>query len=179
VLQERPGLFLSADSVQFSTYWDEEIASGVITADMSPVNEGWLRFQLGNLDQWIVLVGRERHFGGRQWYFLCPVTNRPASVLWKPPGARQFCSRQAWGRRIIAYRSQFLSVYDRGHTGKAKIKTRLIGNLDPDDWDLPPKPKWMRWRTYNRLVERFDTYDDMTELLPWNWRPPTRIADAA
>jgi hypothetical protein len=33
--------------------------------------------------------------------------------------------------------------------------TRLIGDL-PDDWDLPPKPKWMRWRTYNRLVERFD-----------------------
>jgi hypothetical protein len=22
--------------------------------------------------------------------------------------------------------------------------------------DLPPKPKWMRWATYNRYVERFD-----------------------
>src|SRR5262249_6322981 len=21
---------------------------------------------------------------------------------------------------------------------------------------LPPKPKWMRWRTYNRAVEKFD-----------------------
>jgi hypothetical protein len=39
---------------------------------------------------------------------------------------------------------------------------RLIGNLDPEEWELPPKPKWMRWRTYNRLVERFDAYDDMT-----------------
>jgi len=38
----------------------------------------------------------------------------------------------------------------------------LIGDLDPDDWELPPKPKWMRWRTYNRLAERFDAYDDMT-----------------
>jgi len=38
----------------------------------------------------------------------------------------------------------------------------LIGDLDPDDWDLPPKPKWMSWLTYNRLVERFDAYEDMT-----------------
>jgi hypothetical protein len=28
-------------------------------------------------------------------------------------------------------------------------------------WDLPPKPKWMRWRTYNRLVERYDAYEDI------------------
>jgi hypothetical protein len=68
----------------------------------------------------------------------------------------------AWGERKVAYRSQFLLVYDRGHTGQAKIKARLIGDLDPGDWDLPPKPKWMRWRTYNRLVERFDAYEDMT-----------------
>jgi hypothetical protein len=29
---------------------------------------------------------RRWHFGGRQWYFMCPVRNRPASVLWKPSG---------------------------------------------------------------------------------------------
>jgi hypothetical protein len=32
----------------------------------------------------------------------------------------------------------------------------LIGDLDPDEWELPPKPKWMRWRTYNRLAKQFD-----------------------
>jgi hypothetical protein len=57
---------------------------------------------------------------------------------------------------------RILSVYDRGHAGKAKIKARLIGDLDPEEWELPPKPKWMRWRTYNRLAERFEVYDDMT-----------------
>ena len=36
------------------------------------------------------------------------------------------------------------SIYDRGHAGKAKIKARLIGDLDPEEWELPPKPKWMR-----------------------------------
>ena len=61
-----------------------------------------------------------------------------------------------------AYRSQFQTIYNRGHAGKAKIKARLIGDLDPEEWDLPPKPKWMRQRTYDRLVERFEAYDDMT-----------------
>jgi hypothetical protein len=78
-----------------------------------------------------------------------------------PPGAKEFRSRHAWDGNV-AYRSQFQSVYNRGHTGKAKIKARLIGDLDPDDWELPPKPKWMRWRTYKRLEERFEAYDDMT-----------------
>jgi hypothetical protein len=53
----------------------------------------------------------------------------------------------------------------RGHQGAATIKSRLcsVGAFDPDEWDLPPKPKWMRWRTYNRMVERFDRYQAMVE----------------
>ena len=34
-----------------SSYGDEEIASGTITTDMSGKHEGWLRIQLGSLDQ--------------------------------------------------------------------------------------------------------------------------------
>jgi hypothetical protein len=142
----------------YSTYWEEEIASGVITADMSGEHEGWLRIQLGKLDQRIILVARPRHFGGRQWYFMCPVMNRPVSVLWKPPGAVRFCSRQTWGRQV-AYHSQFSDWTNRAHIGKARIKARLIADLDPAEWDLPPKPKWMRWSTYNRYVERYDNYE--------------------
>ena len=63
-------------------YTGDEIASGLITADMSGI-EGWFRIQLGHLDQRILLITKRRHFGGRQWYFVCPYTNRPASVLWK------------------------------------------------------------------------------------------------
>ncbi|MGA8689539.1 MAG: hypothetical protein WB662_06425 [Methyloceanibacter sp.] len=92
-------------------------------------------------------------------YFECPVTHRHCSVLWMPAGARRFCSRQTWGRRV-AYASQFGTPVDRAHFGQAKIKSRLIGNCDPDEWDLPPKPKWMRWRTYNRFEQKFDKYED-------------------
>jgi hypothetical protein len=53
----------------------------------------------------------------------------------------------------------------RGHRGEAKIKSRLcsVGGFDPEEWDLPPKPKWMRWRTYNRMVERSERYEAMVE----------------
>jgi hypothetical protein len=153
----RPGLSTGPYPIQ----WTRSGAVAVITANLCDPETGWLRYRTKRADQLITLVSCPRHFGGRQWYFVCPITNKRASVLWRPPGAKEFRCRQAWGRKV-AYRTQFLSVYDRGHAGKAKIKARLIGELDPEDWELPPKPKWMRWRTYHRLAERFDAYDDMT-----------------
>lgn len=140
------------------TYTGDEIASGLITANMEREYEGWLRIQIGELVQTIILVPRPRHFGGHQWYFVCPVTNRYCSVVWMPPGASRFCSRQTW-RRQVAYASQFADPDNRAHIVKAKIKSRLIADLDPDEWDLPPKPEWMRWGTYDRYVERYDAYE--------------------
>jgi hypothetical protein len=137
--------------------------SGKLTAIMeckiSGNEQGWFRIQIAEigLDQRINLVSRPRHFGGRQWYFICPFKNRRVSVLWMPPGARYFACRQRWGRSV-AYLSQCLGPEDRAHRGKTKITSRLcrMSGLDPDEWDLPPKPKWMRWRTYDRLLEKFE-----------------------
>ena len=36
--------------------------------------------------------------------------------------------------------------------------------------DLPPKPKGMHWRTYNRLVDRYDRYDQQ-----WSWEAMRRF----
>jgi hypothetical protein len=80
-----------------------------------------------------------------------------------PPGATCFCSRQAWGRQV-AYASQYEDTDGRAHLGKDKIKSRLIADLNPDEWDLPPKPKWMRWPTYHRYVEKFDRYEELLDL---------------
>jgi hypothetical protein len=155
----RPGVEVGPNIIRwFYSATGEGIAVGLITANMVGEWEGWLRVQIQNLDQRIILVPRTRHFGGWQWYFMCPVMNRRASVIWMPPGAARFCSRQAWSGQV-AYASQFADADNRAHLGQAKIKSRLIGSLDPDEWDLPPKPKWMRWRTYNRLVNRYDAYE--------------------
>jgi hypothetical protein len=153
------GANIGARGISWSNSHHGAIASGVISADMTDPSHAWFRVALGSFVQQITLVSRPRHFGGRQWFFQCPATNRLAAVLWKPPGAGRFCSRQAWGRQV-AYRSQFQGASDRAYLGKERIKARLIGDLNPNEWELPPKPKRMRWATYNRYIERFDDYEE-------------------
>jgi hypothetical protein len=159
----RPGSRTGPAAIHWSDRSTGEIfAIGTMSASMEDTSLGWFRINLGRLDQFIVLIAKPRHFGGRQWYFSCPVTKDRVSVLWKPPGATRFCSRQSWGSQV-AYASQFETRNDRAWRGQAKIKARLIADLDPDEWDLPPKPKWMRWRTYKRYEEKFDCYEDVLD----------------
>jgi hypothetical protein len=155
------GADIGARGISWSCPHQGKIARGVISADMADPNRAWFRIMtVGGFLQQITLVSRRRHFGGRQWFFTCPATRRLATVLWKPPGATRFLSRQAWGRQV-AYRSQFLDRDSRAHYGQSRINSRLcsIGKLDPDDWEFPPRPKWMRWETYNRLEQKFDHYE--------------------
>ena len=159
-----PGARFSCTYSWTNSRTGERTASALITAQLQTERAGWFRIQMGELDQWIDLVAQPRHFGGRQWYFRSPVTGRRCSVLWMPPGARRFCGRHEWGRQV-AYASQFGTPVDRAHRGKARIKARLIGDCDPDEWDLPPKPKWMRWQTYNKQVDKFDHYEAMLDAL--------------
>jgi hypothetical protein len=40
-----------------------------------------------------------------------------------------------------------------------------------EDWDFPPKPKWMRWKTYNRLDEKAQAYEKaFDDALVWRAR---------
>jgi hypothetical protein len=153
-----PGSATSPHAIRWVNSDGEMIASGWISADMRGDSDGSLHIQIGEFGQTITLVTLARHYGGRQWFFLCPVMNRRASVLWLPRGAQQFASRHAWPGQV-AYRSQFMTAMDRAYLGMERIKRRLIGDLDPQEWDLPPKPKWMRWKTYRSFVERFERYE--------------------
>ena len=160
----KSGKNIGARGISWSNSHQGEVARGVISADMTNPDHAWFRLAIGSCAQQITLVSRPRHFGGRQWFFVCPVTGGFATVLWKPPGAARFCSRQAWGRRV-AYASQFLDRDSRAHHGQSKINSRLcsIGRFDPEDWNFPPKPKWMRWKTYKRLEQKFDRYEDILD----------------
>ena len=99
-----------------------------------------LSFQEGQ--QTFSLVSEPRHFGGLQWYVVCSRTGRRARVLYRPLGATFFASRHAWGHRA-AYASQFLDPIGRAWRTKAKVKAALLADENPDEWDLPPKPKGM------------------------------------
>jgi hypothetical protein len=135
---------------------------GHMVKDMNGAKAGTLSVRYPNFMQEIQFVSRQRHFGGRQYYFLCPVTGRLASVLWRPNGASRFASRQAW-RGQVAYRSQFLEKTARCHLAKEKIQQRL----SPSEWWdlLPPKPKRMRHSTYAKWEARFDRQDQKLDAM--------------
>jgi hypothetical protein len=100
----------------------------------------------------ISLCTRPAHFGGRYWYMLCPYTGRPARKLYKFNGIEQFCHRTAI-RPLPTYASQRVSGLDRIQHKRWAIR-RKLGDDRSGLWDGPFKPKWMRWRTFNRYAER-------------------------
>jgi hypothetical protein len=83
-------------------------------------------------------------------------------VLYRPLGGAFFASRPAWGRKG-AYVSQFLDPIGRAWRTKAKVKAALRGDEDLDEWDLPPKPKGMRWATRERWVAKYDAGEEMLD----------------
>lgn len=135
-------------------YTRERVASVWLSSDLSCPFNAWVKIEYEGSSQTIYLTRQDRHFGGGQWYFVCPRTNAYCSVLWLPPGATFFASRKHWGRRV-AYGSQFQARHDRALSQAQTIRYRLAGAdfAGIDEFD-PPKPKGMRWRTYDRLITK-------------------------
>jgi len=136
------------------------VAWGLINADLRDRTCPRIRILMPSMVQTIDLVAEERNFGGIQWYFRCPVRGSRASILWKLPGAERFCSRQSLDGQA-AYHSQFVGEGRRAQIGRRRIRSRLGGNGNgPCDWYLPPpKPKWMRWPTYQRHIAGYLRYE--------------------
>jgi hypothetical protein len=61
------------------------------------------------------------HYGGRRWWFICPIKKIRVAKLYLPPGATQFASRKA---HDLTYRS----VQESGWT---PIMTREWGSAEP------------------------------------------------
>jgi hypothetical protein len=93
------------------------------------------------------LVWTVPNFGGRRWWFECPRTRRLVTKLYLPNGGWYFWSRKAYR---LGYACQRETAHDRLLRRARKLNAALGG---AGDLDLPPaKPKWMRWRTYERKV---------------------------
>jgi hypothetical protein len=43
------------------------------------------------------------------------------------------------------------------------VKAALLGDEHPDEWNLPPKPRGMRWMTYERSVAKYDAAEEMLD----------------
>ncbi len=159
----RDGRVKRGQSGRWTISWSrggESVAHGSLEVCRPLESPGWFALKVGSLDQRIKLHAAPRHFGGEQLYVVCPVTGRRASVLWLPPGAQRFASRLAWGRRQVAYGSQFEAPHDRALSAAQDIRFELGGATFIPLGDIaPPKPKGMHWRTYETKIKRLKRYE--------------------
>jgi hypothetical protein len=155
----KPGTATSRTIVWQGARSRDVVGLAVITADLTDWASARVRIVMRGMDQWIELIAQPRSLGGGQWYFRCPVWGLPASVLWKPSGATKFCSRQAWGK--VAYRTQFVGREGRARIGSERVRSRLGSDDKESTWLSPPptKPKWMRWATYERHLNKYLDYE--------------------
>jgi hypothetical protein len=73
--------------------------------------------------------------------------------LYLPSGSWHFWSRRAYR---LGYACQRDDRFSRLQRRAAKLNRRL-GGEGWSTWDDPPtKPKWMRWRTYERKYEHWE-----------------------
>ena len=100
------------------------------------------------------------HLGGVRWWIMCKCGRRVAQVC-KPNGAIRFRCRTCYR---LTYQARSETAEWRAYRRAAKIAKALAPawskDLVPADlWDSyirPPKPKWMRWRTYAARVAEFE-----------------------
>jgi len=98
--------------------------------------------QLGSL--FVQFSFSPTRFGGWRAWFRCPGCRQTCRILY---GTNSLRCRKC---RRLKYQSQYESSAFRGLDKARKIRRRL-GGREPFDGPLPPKPCYMRWRTYRRL----------------------------
>jgi hypothetical protein len=148
------------ETTQQVNFWEPRYSGdarrfGLLVWRFSSATRGSMRLLLRSLDQTIDLAAAPRHFGGVQWYFVCPLLRKRASVLWMPQGASCFASRRAWGSQF-AYASQFETPNYRAHLRAHEIHCRLSGEDHSPIYHVlpPPKPRYMHRNTYENLLNR-------------------------
>jgi len=95
----------------------------------------------------IMLARSRRGFAGERWQFYCPGCRRQVADLYLQ-GAYFRC-RKCCG---LNYRSQRMTRVDRGLEKASRIRKRLGGTGEYADPE-PERPKGMRRKTYERLIE--------------------------
>lgn len=119
-----------------------------------------LRYQIdhyskptGLRSQTVNLTSRRCPYGGRRWYFLCPLSGRRCSKLYLPNGCTAFYGRIALR---LAYQSTRETELDRAHRRLGKLYQRLGGHYTGIDSGWPGRPKGMRRRTFDAFCDRIE-----------------------
>ncbi|MGY4397163.1 hypothetical protein ACVWZA_002354 [Sphingomonas sp. UYAg733] len=122
--------------------------------DLRSVDSAHLTVSSKTVIQRIALVAVPQHFGGRRWWFRCPVTGDRARTLHLPPGGLRFASRKAW---TLAYRVERLARFDRPFEKLFRTQRKLSGAQGLGLGLVRPKGMWAK--TYVRHAARLEALD--------------------
>jgi len=109
----------------------------------------------GEIDVTTVHLEAERiWFGGKRLWFRCPGCEGRCRVLY---GTRRIACRRC-------HRLRYLSQRETKEDRATRAMLKIVRRLNPDDPEpcnsLPEKPPHMHWRTYERLVERYEAHSE-------------------
>jgi hypothetical protein len=114
------------------------------------------------IDYTVVLQKSRPNFGGVKWWFTCPLRcGRRVRKLFLPPGAKYFGCRNCYR---LTYYSRNQDTHQRAWAPVRRIYKRL--GSDECGTFIPPKPKGMWTRTYERLLAKAEAAHDYKDRMP-------------
>ena len=100
--------------------------------------------------QKFTIVRRSTQVAGGTWLIECPETKKMVRSLYLAPGQQCFRSHHALS---LTYRSKSMNAWERCLHRCEKLMTQIGAT---DFLDSPPRPKYMRRRTYQQICERMN-----------------------
>jgi hypothetical protein len=151
-------------------YRDGSTASVLITGGRDGVALNYrIRLSGGDwqpVNQRITVQWTPCHFGGERAWFICDVMangmrcGRRVAKLYG--GGRFFACRRCYR---LNYAIQRGGPMDRAHHQLARLQRKLAPNYDGSERLPPPKPKWMRWKTYSRIALQIEAGQEQLDVV--------------
>ena len=112
----------------------------------------WIR----NVNVHLPVEATRQRFGGFRWWFVCPNCGSRSTKLYLREVAAHVSCRVCLRLR---YTSQSLSMPERWRH-RAGVLFRRAGCHADDSYYY--KPKWMRWATFNRLIDEAEDLENVS-----------------
>ena len=113
-----------------------------------------------HMDYTVGLIWTVPRFGGRRWWFSCPLSGRRCGVLYLPRGASKFASAKGHG---LDYAVTRMTKCDQIWRRMAQISGRLGG--EPGPQGPPPRPDGMRAATYRHQLRLWREAEERLDAL--------------
>lgn len=119
-----------------------------------------------SVEQRVPIRWEQCRFGGERPWFVCDVAangvycGRRVTKLYG--AGRLFACRHCYQLGYVAQRGDRM---DRSHHRLARLHRKLGADYDGPDLPPPPKPKWMRWRMYERIAGQIEAAQEHLDMV--------------